>query len=67
MDYRLLISVSLLLVKIQIGVNMTSPYASYQYNKAITPMIKSIGEPLLRTFGITNFGIIKVNDQRLML
>ncbi len=46
---------------------MASTSTAHQYSKAIYPMIETIGAPLLKAFGITHFGLIKFNDQRLML
>ena len=46
---------------------MGSPLSAYQFNQTVTPLIESVGTPLLGGFGITHFGHIKVNNDGLML
>lgn len=46
---------------------MNTGLSAYQFNKELTPIVEAIGEPLLKTFGITHFGLIKLNDKQLML
>ncbi|MBY0462551.1 MAG: LuxR C-terminal-related transcriptional regulator [Alphaproteobacteria bacterium] len=46
---------------------MSSPLSAYQFNQTVTPLIESVGLPLLKNFGITHFGHIKVNNDGLML
>ena len=40
---------------------------SHQFTKAIASKIEAVGDPLLKTFGITHFGFIKMNNSQLML
>lgn len=46
---------------------MHSPLSAYQFNQTVTPIVESVGMPLLESFGITHFGHIKINNAGLML
>lgn len=46
---------------------MKAPLSAYQFNKALAPVLETIGAPLLKSFGINHFGLIKVNNQQSML
>jgi len=46
---------------------MVTPLFAHQSNEALTPIMQTMGDPLLKSFGITHFGLIKVNTNHLML
>ena len=39
---------------------MENTICSHQFTKTIISKIETIGDPLLKTFGITHFGIVKM-------
>ncbi len=46
---------------------MNTGLSAYHFNKELSPLVETLGEPLLKTFGITHFGLIKVSDKQSML